>query len=292
MTVSMADANRQYTVVAQQRLAALDGLQKQVDAVRADATTAAHYRSQLDAAQRDITHGREMLQIELSLRGDLDKAILASASKPPENDPAVQSAMKALNDHRASKKAKDLYAGGKVADPCQPCILRNIPRLKSTALKPKTTGTKYEPDRWNKDPVLSSTNCYAYAANDPDGHPPGKPQPGEHSGAPFANVDAKSVGDAAVRDGMVRAPSPPVPKPGYNVVALVIDPGVDYHWYRLDDNGFWSHKPGNTAARDVDASGNKITDPETANRDYGYPNYSEFGGYFYVPVAGIRTGPP
>ncbi len=150
----------------------------------------------------------------------------------------------------------------------------------------------YEPERWNKDPIQTSTNCYAYAANDPDGHPQGKPQPGDRSGARYTDTDAKSVGDAAVRDGMIRAPSPPPARPGYYVVALVIDPGVDYHWYRQDDNGNWSHKPGSGPVRDVDASGNKITNPETADRNSGSFNYSVFGGYFYVPADGIKTGPP
>jgi hypothetical protein len=153
----------------------------------------------------------------------------------------------------------------------------------------------YEPARWNSPPVINSTNCYAYAANDPDGHPPGKPQPGEHCGHPSSSVDdCASVGAGAVCDGMVVAPKPPACKPGYYVVALVLDPGVDYHWYRQDDNGLWSHKPGNTAVRNVDASGNPITNPEAANRNYsanGGPNYSVFCGYYYVPKAGIRTGP-
>jgi hypothetical protein len=91
---------------------------------------------------------------------------------------------------------------------------------------------------------------------------------------------------------MIAAPDPPPAKPGYYPVALVSDPGVDYHWYRLDSNGRWSHKPGNTDATDVDASGNLITDPKTADRDYGRYNYSTFCGYFYVPSAGMPTGSP
>jgi hypothetical protein len=161
-------------------------------------------------------------------------------------------------------------------------------------IQPCSNSPPYEPARWNKSPVINSTNCYAYAANDPDGHPPGKPQPGEHCGHPFTDVNCASVGAGAVCDGMIAAPNPPTPKPGFYPVALVMDPGVDYHWYRQDSNGQWSHKPGNTAVRNVDASGNPITNPEAANRDYsssGGPNYSKFCGYYYVPAAGIRTGP-
>ena len=37
--------------------------------------------------------------------------------------------------------------------------------------------------------------------------------------------------------------------------------GVDWHWYRLDNNGQWSHKPGSTSVTDTDNIGNVITDP-------------------------------
>ena len=152
-----------------------------------------------------------------------------------------------------------------------------------------------DPTLWNGPLVINSTNCYAYAANDPFGHPPGRPQPGEHGGKIYSIHDCLSIGDAAVRDGMIPGSSPPNPPPGYYPVALVIDPGGDDHWYRQDSNSLWSHKPGMTPATDLDASGNPITNPETADRNYssisGW-NYSVFCGYFYVPAGGIRTGPP
>jgi hypothetical protein len=49
-------------------------------------------------------------------------------------------------------------------------------------------------------------------------------------------------------------------------VALVIWPNNDYHWYRQDKVGCWSHKPGQTAARNIDNAGHQITDPKTCNR--------------------------
>jgi uncharacterized Zn-binding protein involved in type VI secretion len=151
----------------------------------------------------------------------------------------------------------------------------------------------YEPARWNKDPVKSSTNCYAYAANDPDGHPPGKPQPGDKCGHPASDDSCAEVSRAAVCDGMLPAPDPPPARQGYYAVALLNDPGVDYHWYRQDDNGQWSQKHGLTEVTNVDGSGNPITDPKTADNNYPTMgvNYSKFCGYFYVPAAGIRTGP-
>lgn len=153
----------------------------------------------------------------------------------------------------------------------------------------------YDPASWNGSPIKTSTNCYAYAANDRTGHPAGgKPQPGVKCGNPAKSASCSEVGRAAQCDGMTPAPNPPTPKPGYYPVALVMDPGVDYHWYRLDNNGTWSHKPGHGDATNVDASGKPITNPETANRNYSGTsrvNYSQFCGYYYVPASGSTTAP-
>ena len=65
-------------------------------------------------------------------------------------------------------------------------------------------------------------------------------------------------------------------------VALVIAPGVDYHWYRQNPDGTWSHKPGHTEVTNEDASGKTIKDPQRADRNYNEigVNYSEFRGYY------------
>ena len=65
--------------------------------------------------------------------------------------------------------------------------------------------------------------------------------------------------------------------------ALVVDPGEDYHYYRLNDEGYWSHKPGYKPSTHYDASGILVTNPEKANRNYGKLNYKDFCGYFCVP---------
>ena len=48
-----------------------------------------------------------------------------------------------------------------------------------------------------------------------------------------------------------------------HLVALVIAPGWDFHWYRKGPDGMWSHKPGQTPVTNVDNSGNPIIDPRT-----------------------------
>lgn len=52
----------------------------------------------------------------------------------------------------------------------------------------------------------------------------------------------------------------------------------DYHWYRQDADGYWSHKQGTTAVKRTDESGKLITDPENCDRG----SYTNFVGYFAV----------
>ena len=61
-------------------------------------------------------------------------------------------------------------------------------------------------------------------------------------------------------------------------VALVIAPGQDYHWYRQDDDGYWSHKPGITPVTREDESEDVIVDPQIADRGA----YTQFVGYYAV----------
>jgi len=59
-------------------------------------------------------------------------------------------------------------------------------------------------------------------------------------------------------------------------VALVIWLGQDYHWFRQDSSGFWSHKTGRRIVKNLDWSGNLIVDPCIANNG----DYTHFIGYY------------
>ena len=66
--------------------------------------------------------------------------------------------------------------------------------------------------------------------------------------------------------------------------ALVVAPERDYHYYRLNEEKIWSHKPGYKPSTYIDAKQKIITDPEQADRDYGDTlNYKDFCGYMCVP---------
>jgi hypothetical protein len=67
--------------------------------------------------------------------------------------------------------------------------------------------------------------------------------------------------------------------------AVVTDENEDYHFYRQDSNGYWSHKPGSTDVTNKDASGRFIYDPQLASRKYDNSalDYQNFCGYFCLP---------
>lgn len=66
--------------------------------------------------------------------------------------------------------------------------------------------------------------------------------------------------------------------------AMVVAPERDYHYYRLNDEGVWTHKPGYKHSTKLDARNHEIKDPETADRNYGGTlDYKNFCGYYCVP---------
>ena len=68
--------------------------------------------------------------------------------------------------------------------------------------------------------------------------------------------------------------------------------GGDHHWYRLDNNGKWSHKPGLTRVKQIDNGGQEIRDPRVSNNgayQFGYFMVSDLNtlninGGFVCPV--------
>jgi hypothetical protein len=194
----------------------------------------------------------------------------------------------------------------------------------------------YEPDLWNNGSIKTSTNCYAYACNSRKGHIPGeKPRPGAYAATGTWKADDPSdFGDAKphrtapvlrlaiLRDGqeqgidkrlipLIRQPGEGVANiPGHYLIALVIAPGHqtpqyvneeyirDYHWYRQDRDGMWSHKPGHRDATNLDGSGNPIYDPRVCNMELSYFSSDgtlnhviyEFVMFFYCPKGGVVVG--
>jgi hypothetical protein len=152
-------------------------------------------------------------------------------------------------------------------------IASTIKKFKIMAVPP------FDPGKWNNDPnIKRNNNCYNYAN---DRITNSFAQPGRGSGHEGPNPpDCAGTGQAAQCDGQIPIQSVVNTPVEGHYVALVIWPGKDYHWYRSDTNGMWSHKPGQTPARNTDNSGRSIPDPNNCDRG-PYTNWCGF--YHCIP---------
>lgn len=136
----------------------------------------------------------------------------------------------------------------------------------------------FNPNFWNaKRTTMRNNNCYNYASNR---RTDTFAQPGRATGAQATTMACSNVDAGAVSDGAVQASTCVGSGSPRHYMAMVIWPGTDYHWYRRHSDGFWGHKPGQTAARNYDNSNNIIFDPQTANRG----GYTNFCGYYFGPA--------
>jgi len=116
-----------------------------------------------------------------------------------------------------------------------------------------------------------NNNCYNYSTNyrTDTFAQPGKANNAQYTSLSGCSVAAgqRSAKDGAIADSLINTPlaNNKCPKTGH-LVALVVAPNWDYHWYRKGPDGRWSHKPGGTAATLLDNSGHVITDPRNADR--------------------------
>jgi hypothetical protein len=135
----------------------------------------------------------------------------------------------------------------------------------------------FNPGFWNDPAHINKNNCYNYASNK---RTDTFAQPGRGSGHQYTALTCAAVTAAAISDRLHHRFDcfPDTEKPRW-LVAMVVAPGIDYHWYRKQKEGFWGHKPGHTAARNTDNNGVVVNNPETCAR----APYTDFCGYFYVP---------
>lgn len=151
---------------------------------------------------------------------------------------------------------------------------------------------EYSPSLWDEY-ANDCCNCYAYAINNQVY--PGtnylwfKQQMGEYFGNQYSMLTESNIRAAVINDfrhynsrhseSLVFEPVGryDVCPPGTYKIALVAS-NDDYHWYRQDSDGLWSHKPGTTPVTRLDASNKYIVDPYIADRGL----YTQFLGYYAV----------
>lgn len=149
----------------------------------------------------------------------------------------------------------------------------------------------YQPTYWNGGPLITN-NCYNYANNR---RTDTFAQPGNGGGTTFdlyhpdINVVANELRAAAVADGLEETWDTATSATGKTKIALVLRPGTsnndrDFHWYRQDCDGRWSHKIGESPATNLDNSGQLIVDPRSADRGA----YTVFVGFFFTPSDAVQ----
>ncbi|MFJ5774580.1 hypothetical protein [Streptomyces sp. NPDC093094] len=136
----------------------------------------------------------------------------------------------------------------------------------------------FQPDFWNQSSVQPYNNCYNYAVNI---RTDTRAKPGRYHGFQISPwVTGSEVAAGVFKDGLnVWGTCQPE---GNNrvIVAMVtgaFSTGVrDFHFYRLDIGGHWSHKMAENMARRTDNSGIPITNPYLCDRGI----YTEWNGFF------------
>lgn len=140
---------------------------------------------------------------------------------------------------------------------------------------------KYSPDIWvEKGDDQYNNNCYNYACDIKGTYA----QPGLGGGALYKKLNCYELSKAAISDGLIPIKYNTECFQECHKVALTIWSEKTFHWYRLDSNGLWSHKPGDGPPTNLDYDGNVITDPRNANRG----PFSIFCGCFCVCKKNIK----
>lgn len=146
-----------------------------------------------------------------------------------------------------------------------------------------------------KKKYIQANNCYAYASNQFRFHRHHKAQPGEKRRIvkgvyPHVPLDCKKLTEAVLKDADNGAykcdPDKPCSK-GFYKIMLVKAPNPmyqDFHFYRQDKDGTWSHKQGwGYGPTKLDADGKVIIDPRKSNRNFKPFNYSIVCSSMCVP---------
>ena len=148
-------------------------------------------------------------------------------------------------------------------------------------------------DLWEDKRNIEYNNCYAYAFTDIDSNRLMKPQPGFKKNLELLNRSNYScsaliervLGDFPDSTYIDNNPESNYIRcsDGYHLVFLAIDSeNRDYHFYRRNSNGLWTHKPGSTEVIHIDASNNIITNPFLSNRSFKDYQYKIPCGFFCV----------
>lgn len=156
-------------------------------------------------------------------------------------------------------------------------------------------GPVFEPSKWNDNKYIrKSHNCYAYALDRIDMKMAKKCEKILKSGKtwkcprlqPGNEPNNKSIKSCKIMENRMmkngnniyKIKDNKIPKGFYKIALTCKDDKTDYHFYRQDQNGLWSHKNSWRKATNKDAKGRLIKDPKKCDRG----KFTIFCDYYMV----------
>lgn len=170
----------------------------------------------------------------------------------------------------------------------------------------KCNQPKWQPEFWKKIPEkwIKNTNCYSYVMDqlNTGKYYEGKVQPGtlKNESNKYEFYDCNEIINKVKEDYNWYSILPctltdSLPCNRYRIALVIDNEGehTDYHFYRQDNNGKWSHKLGKNPVTNIDSCNKKISDPSKACRNYDKKkndkyNYEIFCGYYSVPYENLK----
>lgn len=129
----------------------------------------------------------------------------------------------------------------------------------------------YNDYNWNQHNIINKNNCYSYATDVLDFNDK-KLQPGQLSGITNSLVYTcdNLMNRVSFDYDTYKTDCNSACVEDYHKIFLAVDPNdlKDYHFYREEHPGYWTHKPGHNKATSRDAVNSIITDPRDAHKDY------------------------
>ena len=167
--------------------------------------------------------------------------------------------------------------------------------IENTSVSPITgSEPSWDTSKWL--PNQKNNNCYVYALDDLETSVQKRP----HKTVPesesirdvIANRENVDYTCSNVGEGLYNQIPQIYPtlfecqcQSGYKKIYFAVsdDQPNDFHFWRQDDDGTWSHKVGSNPPQKEDAMGNQILNPETSSRNFSSHNYSNSCGFYCVP---------
>ncbi|MBA4853845.1 hypothetical protein [Emticicia sp. BO119] len=194
------------------------------------------------------------------------------ANKNFETDQIAVFSKQLLNDTAQLPAFKLFYQAPSIT---QPCLFTHYPA--NSAYTENPSSPSYEPELWNNDiNILANNNCYTYALNIKGLRQSSGKDPNQTA---FGNIIKNCQSD------------------GLHIVSTVTDnhkhlialfasspfsdtnkARTDYHFFRRDANGEWSHKNGHCNVSNRDFSGRIIDNIMTCDRS----RFQYFYCFFHV----------